>query len=73
MKRILEAKGEPGAVMFHDVRWGASHEGRRLWVLLNSGSCGAYAFNHDIKTLRASTATVNLRAISPSPAGRLPA
>ena len=52
MKRILEAKGEPGAVMFHDVRWGASHEGRRLWVLLNSGSCGAYAFNHDIKTLK---------------------
>jgi L-fucose isomerase-like protein len=52
MKRILEAKGEPGAVMFHDVRWGARHEGRWLWVLLNSGSCSAYAFNHDISTLR---------------------
>ncbi len=24
MKRILEAKGLPGAVMFHDVRWGAA-------------------------------------------------
>ena len=47
MKRVLEARGEPGAVMFHDVRWGAEHEGRWLWVLLNSGSCGAYAFNHD--------------------------
>ena len=52
MKRVLEAKGEPGAVMFHDVRWGAMHEGRFLWVLLNSGSCSAYAFNHDPETLR---------------------
>ena len=34
--------------MFHDVRWGARHDGRFLWVLLNSGSCGAYAFNHDV-------------------------
>jgi L-fucose isomerase-like protein len=51
MKRLLEAKGLPGAVMFHDVRWGAKHDGRFLWVLLNSGSCGAYAFNHDVSTL----------------------
>ncbi len=51
MKRVLEAKGLPGAVMFHDVRWGAMHEGRWLWVLLNSGSCGAYAFNHDVDSL----------------------
>ena len=51
MKRILEAKGLPGAVMFHDVRWGARHDGRFLWVLLNSGSCGAYAFNHDVNSL----------------------
>ncbi len=51
MKRLLEAKGLPGAVMFHDVRWGAKHDGRFLWVLLNSGSCGAYAFNHDTSTL----------------------
>ncbi|MDR3633294.1 MAG: fucose isomerase [Isosphaeraceae bacterium] len=52
MKRVLEAKGLPGAVMFHDVRWGAEHEGRWLWVLLNSGSCGAYAFNHDTGSLK---------------------
>ncbi len=51
MKRLLEAKGLHQAVMFHDVRWGAEHEGRFLWVLLNSGSCGAYAFNHDPDTL----------------------
>ena len=51
LKRLLEARGLPGAVMFHDVRWGARHEGRWLWVLLNSGSCGAYAFNHDVSTL----------------------
>lgn len=52
MKRVLEAKGLPGAVMFHDVRWGARHDGRFLWVLLNSGSCGAYAFNHDVTSLK---------------------
>jgi L-fucose isomerase-like protein len=52
MKRVLEAKSVPGAVMFHDVRWGAVHDGRFLWVLLNSGSCGAYAFNHDPSTLK---------------------
>jgi len=52
MKRLLEAKKLSGAVMFHDVRWGAIHEGRWLWVLLNSGSCGAYAFNHDESSLR---------------------
>jgi L-fucose isomerase-like protein len=51
MKRVLEAKGLPGAVMFHDVRWGAHHDGRFLWVLLNSGSCGAYAFNNDLASL----------------------
>lgn len=27
-------------------------DGRFLWVLLNSGSTGAYAFNHDATTLR---------------------
>jgi L-fucose isomerase-like protein len=37
--------------MFHDVRWGAEHKGRWLWVLLNSGSCSAYAFNHDLHRL----------------------
>jgi L-fucose isomerase-like protein len=52
MKRILIARGLPEAVMFHDVRWGARHDGRFLWVLLNSGSCSAYAFNHDVSSLR---------------------
>jgi L-fucose isomerase-like protein len=51
LKRLLRAKGLHQAVMFHDVRWGAEHDGRFLWVLLNSGSCGAYAFNHDPDTL----------------------
>ena len=52
MKRLLKAKGLHQAVMFHDVRWGAEHEGRFVWVLLNSGSCGAFAFNHDPNTLQ---------------------
>ncbi|MCC6907230.1 MAG: hypothetical protein IT430_04750 [Phycisphaerales bacterium] len=52
MKRLLKAKGLHQALMFHDVRWGGEHEGRFVWVLLNSGSCGAYAFNHDPDTLR---------------------
>jgi L-fucose isomerase-like protein len=51
MKRLLEAKGLPGAVIFHDVRWGAEHDGRWLWVLLNSGSCSAFAFNEDTSSL----------------------
>lgn len=51
MKRLLLEQGLHPAVMFHDVRWGAEHQGRWLWVLLNSGSCGAYAFNHDPDTL----------------------
>ncbi len=51
MKRLLARKGLHPAVMFHDVRWGGEHEGRFVWVLLNSGSCSAYAFNHDPDTL----------------------
>jgi len=51
LKRLLKKKGLHQAVMFHDVRWGAEHDGRFLWVLLNSGSSGAYAFNHDPSTL----------------------
>ncbi len=51
LKRLLVAKGLHQAVMFHDLRWGAEHDGRFLWLLLNSGSCGAYAFNHDPSTL----------------------
>jgi len=52
MKRLLKQKGLHQAVFFHDVRWGAEHEGRFLWLLLNSGSTGAYAFNHDPDTLQ---------------------
>jgi L-fucose isomerase-like protein len=52
MKRVLKLKGSHHAVFFHDVRWGAEHDGRFVWVLLNSGSSGAYAFNHDADTLR---------------------
>ncbi|MFH1023451.1 MAG: fucose isomerase [Planctomycetota bacterium] len=52
MKRLLAARGLHPAVMFHDVRWGGVHAGRFLWVLLNSGSTGAYPFNHDPGTLR---------------------
>ena len=52
MKRALKLKGSHHAVFFHDVRWGAEHDGRFVWVLLNSGSSGAYAFNHDADTLR---------------------
>jgi L-fucose isomerase-like protein len=51
MKRLLLKKGLHQAVMFHDVRWGGVYQGRWLWVLLNSGSCGAYAFNHKPDTL----------------------
>jgi L-fucose isomerase-like protein len=54
MKRVLREKGLHEAVMFHDVRWGApdpSAPDRFLWVLLNSGSCGAYAMSHDPSTL----------------------
>ncbi len=51
LKRLLKAKGLHQSVAFHDVRWGGEHEGRFIWVLLNSGSAGAYAFNHDPDTL----------------------
>lgn len=52
MKRILRKKKLHPAVMFHDVRWGGVHNNRFLWVLLNSGSCSAYAFNHDPDSLK---------------------
>ncbi len=51
MKRLCKAKGLHQSVAFHDVRWGGEHNGRFAWVLLNSGSAGAYAFNHDPDTL----------------------
>ena len=55
--------------MFHDVRWGAEHEGRFLWVLLNSGSCGAYAFNHDPDTLRGAHSYRQPSLYFPTPGG----
>jgi L-fucose isomerase-like protein len=52
MKRLLKLKGLHQAVFFHDIRWGGEWDGRFIWVLLNSGSSGAYAFNHDPDSLR---------------------
>ena len=69
LKRLLNAKGLHPAVMFHDVRWGAEHEGRFLWVLLNSGSCGAYAFNHDPETLQGAHSYRQPRLYFPTPGG----
>lgn len=69
LKRLLKDKGLHQAVMFHDVRWGAEHDGRFLWVLLNSGSCGAYAFNHDPATLRGVHSYRQPRQYFPVPGG----
>jgi L-fucose isomerase-like protein len=69
MKRLLKKKGLHQAVMFHDVRWGAEHDGRFLWVLLNSGSCGAYAFNHDPNTLRGTHTYRQPSLYFPTPGG----
>ncbi len=69
MKRLLKAKGLHQAVMFHDVRWGAEHNGRFLWVLLNSGSCGAYAFNHDPNTLKGAHSYRQPKGYFPNPGG----
>lgn len=51
MKRLLKSKGLHQAVFFHDIRWGEEVDGRFVWLLLNSGSSGAYAFNQDPETL----------------------
>ncbi len=69
LKRLLTQKGLHSAVMFHDVRWGAEHDGRFLWVLLNSGSCGAYAFNHDPDTLRGAHTYRQPKLYFPTPGG----
>ena len=69
LKRLCDEKGLHHAVMFHDVRWGAMHEGRFLWVLLNSGSCGAYAFNHDPSTLRGAHSYRQPALYFPTPGG----
>ena len=73
MKRVLEAKGLPAAVMFHDVRWGARHDGRFLWVLLELGELRRLCVQPRRRPAwRASTATASPRATSPSPAARSP-
>ncbi len=69
LKRLLQAKGLHQAVMFHDVRWGGEHDGRFVWVLLNSGSSGAYAFNHDPGTLRGVHSYRQPAAYFPVPGG----
>jgi L-fucose isomerase-like protein len=69
MKRLLKAKGLHQAVMFHDVRWGAEHEGRFLWLLLNSGSSAAYPFNKDPDTLRGVHSYRQPREYFPVPGG----
>ncbi|MCB9577928.1 MAG: fucose isomerase [Polyangiaceae bacterium] len=69
LKRLLKDKGLHQAVMFHDVRWGAEHDGRFLWVLLNSGSCGAYAFNHDPETLMGAHSYRQPALYFPTPGG----
>jgi len=51
MKRLLDAKGLHHSVAFHDIRWGLEVEGRFIWVLLNSGSAGAYAYSMNEQTL----------------------
>jgi L-fucose isomerase-like protein len=71
LKRILKKKGLHQAVMFHDVRWGAEHEGRFVWVLLNSGSCGPYAFNHDPDTLKGAHSYRQPSLYFPTPGGTL--
>lgn len=69
LKRLLQAHGLHESVAFHDVRWGGAHEGRFLWVLLNSGSAGAYAFNHDPQTLRGVHSYRQPAAYFPIPGG----
>jgi len=71
MKRLLQRKNLHQAVMFHDVRWGAEHAGRFLWVLLNSGSCGAYAFNHDPDSLSGAHSYRQPALYFPTPGGTL--
>jgi L-fucose isomerase-like protein len=71
MKRLLKQKGLNPSVMFHDVRWGASHQGRFLWVLLNSGSSSAYAFNHSPESLKGAHSYRQPKRYFPKPGGTL--
>lgn len=71
MKRLLKEKGLAQPVMFHDVRWGADHDGRFLWVLLNSGSSSAYAFNHDLDSLKGAHSYRQPAQYFPNPGGTM--
>lgn len=71
MKRLLKLKGLHQAVFFHDVRWGGEWDGRFIWVLLNSGSSGGYAFNHDASSLRGAHSYRQPAAYFPTPGGTL--
>jgi L-fucose isomerase-like protein len=71
MKRLLRAKGLPQPVMFHDVRWGAEHRDRFVWVLLNSGSSSAYAFNHDLDSLEGAHSYRQPAQYFPNPGGTM--
>jgi L-fucose isomerase-like protein len=69
MKRLLKSKGLHQGVFFHDVRWGGECDGRFVWVLLNSGSSGAYAFNHEPDTLNGVHSYRQPAAYFPTPGG----
>ncbi len=71
LKRLLKQKGLHQAVMFHDVRWGARPRGLPLplGAPQPSGSCGAYAFNHDPDTLRGAHSYRQPALYFPTPGG----
>ena len=70
-KRLLKRRGLYPGTMFHDVRWGGEVDGRFVWVLLNSGSCSAYAFNHDPDSLRGAHSFRQPAQYFPVPGGTL--
>lgn len=71
MKRLLKARGLHQATFFHDVRWGIAHEGRFVWILLNSGSSGPYAFNFDPDSLKGAHSWRQPAGYFPVPGGSL--
>lgn len=69
MKRLLKKKGLNPTVNFHDLRWGGKVGSKFLWVLLNSGSCSAYAFNHQDDSLQGVHSYRQPRGYFPVPGG----
>ncbi len=65
MKRLLEAKGLPGAVMFHDVRWGA---------VTTAGSSGCCSTREAAAPMPSITTSTSLRGVHSyrQPAGYFP-